>query len=403
MKKVLTFALCMAAVGSLSAQKANVDQAKKLSGKFDKIEEARNLINQAIANPETAKEAYTYYIGGKVEFDAYDKGLQEGMINPQAPAANPVAMADELLRGYNLFLQALPLDSLPNEKGEIKPKYSKDIVGKVAGHANDFWGAGVNLYEAQRFYPDAYNAFLIFAEMPDYAWLGNKAPKTKDTDRAQSYFNAALCAYSGNDLLKAADAFRAARKYGYEDEKNNAYIYEIACWQNLAQDSTMAETAKQRIFDVAKEGYDKFGIAQPIFLNNLVNSYVMDGKFDEAVNAVNGLLASNPDNANLYGLLGFIYDRQDKDAESIEAYAKAASLPDVDYETLKNAAKKFLRVGTSEFNKLEPADRAGRQAVKAKYFDPASEIANKAKAINADDSDLQYVIENIDYALQTYF
>ncbi|MDE7343374.1 MAG: hypothetical protein K2N19_05090, partial [Muribaculaceae bacterium] len=69
MKKVITMALCIAAVGSMSAQKANVDGAKKLSGKFDKIEEARNLIKQAMENPETANDANTYYVAGKIEFD----------------------------------------------------------------------------------------------------------------------------------------------------------------------------------------------------------------------------------------------------------------------------------------------------------------------------------------------
>lgn len=404
MKKVITLALCAATVCSLSAQKSNVDAAKKLSGKVDKIEEARSLIKAAMENPETANDANTYYIAGKIEFDAFDKGFQQGMINPQAPEANPLMMAEELLNGYNYFLKALPLDEQPNEKGEVKPKYTKDIQNRVAGHATDFFRSGADLYEAQKFYPEAYTAFLTFAEMPDAEWLGSKAPKLNDTDRGQAYFNAALCAYSGNQLLKAADAFRASRQHGYDDENHNGYIYEIACWQNLAQnDSTMADTAKKRIFDVAKEGYDKFGISQPLFLNNLVNTYVQDGDFSSAINAVNGLLADNPDNSNLYGLLGFIYDRQDNDQASLDAYGKAASLPDCDYETLKNAAKKYLRVGTAEFNKVEPNNREGKLAVKAKYFEPANEIAQRAKSMNQDDPDLDYVVENIEYALQTYF
>ena len=64
MKKFLTIALCFAAACSMCAQKAVVDQAKKLSGKIDKIEEARNLIKQAAANPETANDVNTYFIGG---------------------------------------------------------------------------------------------------------------------------------------------------------------------------------------------------------------------------------------------------------------------------------------------------------------------------------------------------
>lgn len=403
MKKVLTLALCLAAVGSMSAQKENVDAAKKLSGKFDKLEEARGLIQKAMQDPSTANSAETYFIAGKLEFDAYDKGIQQGMINPNAPEANPLAMAEELLNGYKYFVQALPLDTVVDEKGKIKTKHSKDIVNKLSGHTPDYFKAGADLYGEKKYYPEAYEAFMIFADMPDQAFLGDKAPKNiLDSDRGQAYFNAGLSAYSGNELVKAADAFLASRRHGFEDP--NAYIYEIACWQNLAQrDSTMEKTAEDRIFNVAQEGYKKFGTEQPVFLNNLVNTYVQREQFDNAIATVNNLLPDNPDNSNLYGLLGFIYDRQNNDAESIAYYEKAASLDNCDYETLKNAAKKLLRVGTNEYGNLEPNNRAGKLEIKAKYFDKANEIARRAKAMKADDSDLDYVIQNIEYALETYF
>lgn len=69
MKKILTLALCLTAVGSMSAQKENVDQAAKMSGKIDKIADARALINQAKENPATANDVRTYYVAGKLEFD----------------------------------------------------------------------------------------------------------------------------------------------------------------------------------------------------------------------------------------------------------------------------------------------------------------------------------------------
>ncbi len=59
MRKILTMALCLTAVGTMSAQKDAVDQAAKLSGKIDKIADARALISQAASNPETANEART--------------------------------------------------------------------------------------------------------------------------------------------------------------------------------------------------------------------------------------------------------------------------------------------------------------------------------------------------------
>ena len=142
MKKFLTIALCFAAAGSMCAQKAVVDQAKKLSGKIDKIEEARNLIKQAAANPETANDVNTYFIGGKIEFDAYDNARKKMMINPDDKDVNPMAMAYNIINGYDMYMKALPLDSVPNEKGEVKAKNSKNIISALQNHFNDYYQAG---------------------------------------------------------------------------------------------------------------------------------------------------------------------------------------------------------------------------------------------------------------------
>ena len=158
----------------MSAQKTAVDQAKSLAGKTDKLEDARALIKGAMQDPTTKEDAATYYVAGKIEFDAFDNGVKASMINPEDPAANPVAMGEALLNGYRYFLQALPYDSVPDAKGKVKPKYSKDIVSKISGHSSDFFKAGAGLYEAKKYYPEAYDAFVIFAELPDIStpvWL----------------------------------------------------------------------------------------------------------------------------------------------------------------------------------------------------------------------------------------
>lgn len=405
MNRFLTFALCVAAIGTASAQKANVDQAAKLSGKTDQLNQARSLIKQAMENPETQNDARTYYIAGKIEFDAYDNATKEKMINPNAASAQGTSMADELIQGYKYFLKALPLDSLPDEKGKIKPKFSKDMIGKIGGHANDFFTAGADYFNNKDYYPQAYEAFMIYGDLPESGMLGKMAELIDPSQIATSYFNAGLSAYSGNAVDESAKAFRKARLAGYDDP--NCYIYEIACWQNIAQkDEARMNEAQSKILEVAKAGNEKYGLAQPIFINNMINSIVTDGKIDEALAELNKNIEANPDNANLYGLRGYVYDRAEKDAESEADYRKAASLPDVDFETLKNASKKIFRVGTSKWNELEgssPETTAARQDIKTNYFEAAKQIAEKAQSMQPDDSDIQNVLESINYALETYF
>ncbi len=405
MNRFVTLALCLAAVGSMSAQKAVVDQAGKLAGKTDQLANARSLIKQAIENPETAKDARTYYTAGKIEFDAYDKATVNSQINPSDPSAQPDVMADEIMNGYRYFLQALPLDSLPNEKGQVKPKYSKDILSKIGGHANDFFTAGANYFNAKQYYPQAYEAFMVYGDLPASGMLGKMAALIPAEQIATAYFNAGLAAYQGGAVEQSANAFKKAREAGYD--KDEAYIYEIACWQNLAQqDDARSAESQKRIMEVAQAGYDKFGMGQPIFFNNIINSLVVDGQIDQALAKLNDAMSQNPDNAGLYGLRGYVYDRAEKDDLSEADYRKAASLPDVDFETLKNASKKVFRIGTSKWDKIEGNSddaKAARQNVKTNYFDAAKNIAEQAKAVNPSDGDLQTLMESIDYVLETYF
>ncbi len=399
----MTFALCFAAIGSMSAQKANVEAAKKLSGKPDKIEEARSLINEAIQNPETANDAQTYFVAGKIEYDAFDKDFSTSMINPAS--VDNLKMGQNLLNGYNYYVKALPLTEVPNEKGKVDTKTSKTIVSALKGHVNDYFKAGADFFNGQKVYPEAYECFMIYADMPEQDFMKGEKLELPDADRGTAYFNAGLAAYSGNEIYKSADAFRKARNVGYDDKQ--AYIYEIACWQAAAQrDSTMVETAQQKIMEIADAGYQKYGMDEPLFINNIVNFLAADEKYDQAIAKVNELIAANPDNAGLYGLRGFVYDRMDKDDESVSDYKKAASLDSVDFETLKNAGKKIYRVGANKYNAIEGNSeeaRAARLDVKTNYFEAAKAIADKAKAMNSNDSDLDYLIENIDYALTTFF
>ncbi|MDE7181012.1 MAG: hypothetical protein K2N88_07450 [Muribaculaceae bacterium] len=402
MKKILTLALCLGAVGAMNAQKATVDQAAKLSGKIDKIADARNLIQQAISNPETAEQARTYYVAGKIEFDAFDEAFKKLAINPNDAAVNKIDMGNELVNGYNYFILALPLDSVPNEKGEVKPKMSKDMVGKINDHHNDYFSYGGELFNNKHYYPEAYNAFMIYGDVTKQPWADKRVKAVPDSVVALAYHYAGIGAYSGSALQEAVKAFEKARLAGINDPQN--YVYEIASWQNLAmRDSTLETQAKNQIREIAEHGYRVFGIKNPLFLNNLINSMLQDQKYDDAIAMIDSQISATPDKAFLYGLRGYVNDRKGDETASLSDYRKAASFDDADIETLKNASKKIYTAGTHIWNNIEGNDRDKRMEVKTDYFEAAKAIAERAQALDAADTDVQYILDNINYALETYF
>ena len=403
MKKAVSIALCGLAIFSAGAQKANVEQAKKLCGKIDKISEARSLIKDAIQNPETSKDVLTYYTAGKIEWDAFDKEKGMLMINPNAEI-DPDAMGEQLINGFRYFVEMLPLDSIPNAKGQVKPKYSKEVLKGMRDKTNDFFEAGANFFNTKKYYPQAYDAFMIYGDMTDQPFFGTdvKAPVIPDTIRATAYFNAGLAAWSGNKVEEASVAFHKARKNNYTGPEAN--IYEIACWQNLAQnDSTKTDIAVAKILDAAKDGFNKFGMTQPIFLNNMVNSMLNENLGPQALTEVNDAIAKYPDNAGLYGLRGYVYDRMEKEAEAEADYRKAADMPNVDFETLRTASRRIFRIGQQKWNAMEPGDTATRNEIKTKYFEAAKNLAERAKSLNPQDGEIDGILENINYTLETYF
>lgn len=400
MKKLVAIALCAATAVGAVAQKQVVDQASKMAGKFDKLPEARALINDAMSNPETANDVRTYFVAGDLEYSAYDKGILAGQINPQDPQAAPLTMAEELLNGYNMMMKALPLDAIPDAKGK-SGKYAKKIASTVAGHSNDYFNAGGEFYN-NKHYPEAYELFTIYADMPDQEWLGKLAPTLNPEQRAQAYYYGGLAAYFSQQPLKATESLKKARLHGYEDPEAQNYVMEIACWQQLANDSTMANQAKANIIDVARSGYQKYGLQNHLFFSNLINAMIEDNQFAMAYELMDQELAKNPENGWLYGLQGYVYDVEGKDAQAVESYRKAANLPDTDFETMKNAARKIFRQGQEEWNKIEGNSAEAQKAranIRTNYFEAAKAITDKASQMPNADSSIDYIVDAINYML----
>ena len=191
MKKLLTLMLCLGAITPMFSQKTLVDQAAKLSGKPAQLSEARNQIKQAMSDPQTKNEARTYFVAGKIEFDAFDNAFKTKMINPNDASVKPAVMGKELTDGYNYFVKALPLTDQPDAKGKTDAKTKKNIIGILKAHANDYFNAGADYFGEKMFYPEAYETFMIYGNLPEI--LGDEAASVIDpSQRATAFFNAAL-------------------------------------------------------------------------------------------------------------------------------------------------------------------------------------------------------------------
>lgn len=318
MKSINIIGLCLLTTASAaSAQKAVVKEAENAMKSGKPFTEVVQIMTPAFTNAETEKQAQTYFVPGKAGFKEYDDVLgkkQIGVIKPDDPKV--IEAANALLGGYEYFLKALPLDSLPDEKGKVKTKYSKEILSTLKGHQNDYNLAAVDFYNAKE-YGKAYQSWDIFLTIPSNPMFAKEnMQQYPDSTLSEIAFNQGIAAWQGNEFGNAVKAFQKAIDLGYG--KKAVYEYGIA----------VATAAKDNdaVMKFAVAGNDKFGNEGPEFLNQIVNYYLQTEKYDEALKFLQDGIAQNPNNAQYYALEGIIYDNQKERAKATETYKKALSL-----------------------------------------------------------------------------
>lgn len=312
MKKLATAGLCLMAILSASAQKTVVKDAETAMKGGKPYAEVLQIITPAFTNPETAKSAMTYYIPGKAGIKEYNDLLGKRQLQIKFPEGGEYVMAKALVGAYDNYMQALPLDSLPDEKGRVKPKYSKEIINDLAGHYNDFTNIAVDFWNAKD-YAGAYRAWEIYLDMPNNPIFAKSIKAPADTMQSEIAYNQALAAWQADDYGKALGAFRRAKNMGYS--KKGLYDYAIAVAQSAKDTDALIE--------FASAGNDLYGKEDIQYLNQIINYYLQTEKYDDAIAFLNQGIAENGGNAQYYALRGIIRDNQLKPEEARADYQAA--------------------------------------------------------------------------------
>lgn len=326
MKKHLALAAAIL-LGSfaLPAQMQVVKDAERALKDGKDPQEVMTIIAPAFENPETAQLAQTYFIPGKAFFNYYDQLLGYKQFN-KLPEGGEVVMAQSLLMGYGLYNEAIALDSVPDSKGKIKTKYSKEIVNTIAGHFTDYNQAAIDLWEARDFNGayQAWDVFLAIAESPVYGPKVANMPA--DSTLGEIAYNQALAAWQADSLQNAVKAFTRAKAKGYN--KKQLYDYAIAVASNLGD--------QELVFSLACEGQQLYGHEENNYFGYIINYYLQKNEFDRAFAIIDEAIAGDPNNAQYYLVKGILFDNQGKLPEAEEMFLKAVQLNPNDSQILYN-------------------------------------------------------------------
>lgn len=397
MKRILLAAISLAAASATFAQINVVKDGERAMKDGQDASAVVAVITPAFTHPETAQLAQTWFIPGKASFAEYDKLLGLKQFN-RLPEGGAAKMGHLLIDGYNYFVKALPLDSLPNEKGKVKPKYSKEMINTIVGHHSDFVDAGAELYNTQD-YAGAYAAWNIFNTMPTHPAFAAKLTALPDSIYGEIYFNQGIAAWQGENLENALDAFLKAKDKGYK--KQSLFDYAISIATTLGRNDT--------ILALATEAHPLYGGETDLYMSHQVNYYLQARDFDRAFAIINEAIAASPENAQYYVIQGVLFENNENKDAAIESYKKASELDATNENALYNYGrmlcdKAFSAADAAPTTEAEYIAYAEanitpwfRQAAEVLENAYANSIANPESTITGD---ILTYLENVYYNLR---
>lgn len=417
MKKTTLTAVLLLSVICAFGQKKAVNRAfSEAKMESPNFQEARTDIQGALTNPETKDDAKTWYVAGFIENAAFEKdNVQKTLGMTLQNGDGP--MYEALAKSYEYFLQSIALDTLPNEKGKVKPKYVKDIRKILKQNIDGYVNAGVYYFNQQE-YKKAYDVWGIYLEIPKLSIMKDeKSGLPADSTIAMLEFNRALAALQTQDNALAIKALNDAKGNGYN--QNDIYKYLVYEYEQTQDTVNLIKTLqegeklfKNEMVEVRDENGDPVmdEAGQPkmqkenTYTLKLINLYIYGGKYDEAIATLESILTDDPNNAEYWNVKGNLYESQKKYDQSIECFEKAIEINPSYADALGNLGRIYFNLAVQKNNEISSITdnvkyAEARENEVLPLFEKSRPYYEKAYELRPGDPDFKYALRNIYYNL----
>lgn len=389
MKRVLlTVALCIAATASF-AQKKAVNQAQSIAKGNGDFAEARSLVQGALTDAESKDDAKTWFVGGFIEDQQFNAERTKQILGQQA---NEPVMYEALMAILPFFEKAVELDQLPDAKGKVKPKYTKDIKSILTANHVYYINGGAFYFDA-RDYRKAYDSFEQYLKISDMPMFKGEQVAARDSNFMTVQFYAAVAATQLGEPQTAIAALERAKDTDFR--ANDIYQYLYYEYDQLKDSANMEK--------ILQEGMAKFP-EEKYFVLNLINNYIYSGKNEEALAYLNTAIANDPNNAQLYSVMGTVYETGLSDAANAEKYyLKAVEMDPTSADGLANLGRVYYNQGVTKLgdaNMINDNKLYQEELTKAKdFFQKALPYFQKAHDLKPDEREIMVALRGIYYNL----
>ena len=316
-RSLLVITLCIFA-GFSFAQKKAVKDAKSA---MKNVDEARELIKPALTNPETANDPETWKIAGDIEYKAFDdERTLEMQKEITGKGGNEEKMYIGLYNMYDPYIKADELGQIPNEKGQVKNKFRKDIVKNMRDGHRFYINGGV-YYNEKKDFKRATDFFERYWELPSLAMFED----TKNDFNTQDSVYQTIKYYAVISSIQSADherSIKLLKKIIAEPYVQNSTYKESDAYELLASEYQQVNDSLAFV-QVLNDGAKKFP-GNKYFTPNLINEFIRGGKTAEAMAYLDQAIANDPSNTcELIGVKASLYAEQKNYASAEPAYLQA--------------------------------------------------------------------------------
>jgi len=305
---VLIFLGGCTAVNSL--QKTNILAVQHLleAGNF---EEAKNVVEEMIADPEMSQWPRTWYLRGIVSQDAYRVGVERN--NRKLMELYP----DQLYVAFASFEKARKLDSRGRVDQRLAPRYIQLV--------NDIQRIGERHYAAGRF-AEALKAF-------EHAITISQSPVLAAKPSSDLIYNSALAAYRSKNHTRAIEQLTLL--HGLQYSINAAHLL-----SNLHLENGDTIAAKR----VLNEAIQKFEHNEDLVLLQ-VDLLFESNMIQEALNLLETSSAIHPGNYKFLYAKGLVYQKSEQYQLAIESYQRALKIAPDEPILYLNIATCYFNIG----------------------------------------------------------
>ncbi len=316
-RSLLLITLCIFA-GFSFAQKKAVKDAKSA---MKNVDEARELIKPALTNPETVNDPETWKIAGDIEYKAFDdERTLEMQKEITGKGGNEEKMYIGLYNMYDPYIKADELGQIPNEKGQVKNKFRKDIVKNMRDGHRFYINGGV-YYNEKRDFKRATDFFERYWALPSLAMFED----TKGDFNTQDSVYQTIKYYAVISSIQSADhdrSIKLLKKIIAEPYVQNSTYKESDAYELLASEYQQVNDSLAFV-QVLNDGAKKFP-GNKYFTPNLINEFIRGGKTAEAMAYLDQAIANDPSNTcELIGVKASLYAEQKNYASAEPAYLQA--------------------------------------------------------------------------------